>query len=331
MTKIAIIGIGPIGASLALGLREADVKDLEIVAAGGNKEALAQSVKIGAVDKKFGHVREVVEGADIILMDATYQHSRDLLEAIGPSLKPGSVVTDTGSMKVQMSEWAQRFLPNTVHYVGGRPLVKSPPDQVKDASAELLVGSNYCIVQNAKANPKAIKVIVDIAEAVHALPFFLDAKEHDAFSTAMSHLPVVLSSAFVNTVSSSQSWKELAKLGSSEFKEMSHLASTDPEANHSASLANREELVHWIDQMIAELYGYRQTIQTDDEQLFHRFVQAWEAEARWNAGIHEDSGEPVLPSTGDAMASSLMGDFLVNRYRNMTGKDRKAWEYFKRQ
>ncbi|MDA1189796.1 MAG: prephenate dehydrogenase/arogenate dehydrogenase family protein [Chloroflexi bacterium] len=330
MTKLAIIGIGPIGAAIALGLKEAKVKNLEVVAAGGDKSALEQSVEIGAVDKRFDTVRDVVPDADIVLFDATHHHSRDLLEVIGPLLKPGSILTDTGSMKGRMAEWAQEFLPESAHYVGGRPVIKALPKQVKDATAQLLVGADYCIVQNAKANPQAIKVIVDIAEAVHANPFFLDVSEHDAFSAAMSHLPIVLSNAFVTTVSSSQSWKELAKLASNEFQEISSLAATDPEANHLASLSSKEALVHWIDQMIAELYTYRNEIKQDNDQLLYRFVQGWEMVARWEAGAVDDGNESNMPTASETMAASLVGDLLLKKYRDMTGKNRKSWEYFKK-
>lgn len=331
MTRLAIIGLGPLGASIALGLKQAKADDLYVVAAGGNKEALNQGSKMGAVDKVAGSIKDAVVDADVVMMDATHQHTRELLEAVGPLLKPNSVLTDTGAMKVRMLEWTKRYLPESVSYVGGHPLPKEAITHVKDARADLLAGTDYCIIQSTSAKPAAVSNVVGIAEALQAKPFFLDAAEHDAFASAMSYLPVVLSSAFATSVSSSKSWREMSKLASGEFKGITQLASQDPEANHLSSLASPETLVHWIDQMIAELYAYRKEIRQDDDALLKRFVRGWEAIARWEAGaLNDEPGAPNAPSMGDSMASTFMGDLLLKKYREMTGRDRKQWEYFKK-
>jgi len=331
LTRLAIIGLGPLGASIALGLKQTKADGLYIVAAGGDKEALSQGSKMGAVDKVANTIKDAAAEADVVMMDATRQHTRDLLEAVGPLLKPNSVLTDTGAMKVRMMEWTKRYLPESVSYVGGHPLPKEAITHVKDARADLLAGTDYCIIQSATAKPGAVSTVVGLAEALQARPFFLDAAEHDAFASAMSFLPVVLSSAFTTSVSSSKSWREMSKLASGEFKGITQLASQDPEANHLSCLASPQTLVHWIDQMIAELYAYRKEIQENEDALLKRFIRGWEAVARWEAGALDDEpGMPKTPTMTDSMAATFMGDLLVKKYREMTGRDRKQWEYFKK-
>jgi prephenate dehydrogenase len=330
LTRLAIIGLGPLGASIGLGLKQAKASDLSIVAAGGDKEALSQGSKMGAVDKVVGTIKDAVVDADVVVMDATHQHTRDLLEAVGPQMRPNAILTDTGAMKMRMMEWTKRYLPESVSYVGGHPLPKDPISQVKDARADLLAGTDYCIIQSATAKPGAVSTVVGIAEAVGARPFFLDASEHDAFASAVSFLPVVLSAALTTSVSSSKSWREMSKLASGELKGMTRLASQDPEANQLACLASPETLVHWVDQMIAELYAYRKEIQQNDDALLKRFIQGWEAIARWEAGALGDEPGPRPPSMTDSMAATFMGDLLLKKYREMTGRDRKQWEYFKK-
>jgi cyclohexadieny/prephenate dehydrogenase len=332
MTRLALIGADVLGTSIALGLKKAKPGQFEIVAAAADPDVLKTVKRMGAADRTHSSARKAVEGAEIIILDTPLIHTRDLLEALGPSIEPGAVVTDTGLIKTPVIEWANSFLPKGTHFIAGRPVPKADLAGLKDASAEVLTGAEYCIVAEPDSSSEAVQTLVSLAELCGARPFFLGAREHDTYSAAMGVLPTIISSALMSTTSSSNSWAEMSRVASSQFGDMTRLADRDPEESHAAAMVNPDDLVHWIDQMISSLYAFRNQVKGDKEELFGSFVNAWEQRARWQAGaVHPDdaSMKPRINS-GEAMAEMMVGSILMDRYRNMTGKSRKQWEYFRK-
>ena len=332
MTKLALIGADVLGTSIALALKKARPGQFEVSAAAADPDTLGRVRKMGAADSTHDSARRAVEGAEVVVLDTPLIHTRDLLEALGTELETGTVVTDTGPIKTPVIEWARTLLPRGVHFVAGRPVPRSDLGGVSDASADVLKGAEYCVVTDTGSDSEAVRTVVSLAEICGALPFFLDAREHDTYSAAMGSLPTVISAALMETASSSNSWAEMSRLASGQFRDMTRLAERDPEESHAASMINPDDLVHWIDQLIASLYGYRNQIREGKEDLFTSYINAWEQRAKWQArAVHPDDvrGDKGQGS-GEAMAEMMFGTLLVDRYRKMTGKSRKQWEYFRR-
>ncbi len=332
MTKLALIGADVLGASIALALKKAKPGRFEIVAAAADPQVLKQIKAMGAVDETHAGARKAVDGAEIIILDTPLIHTRDLLEALGPVIEPGALVTDTGLVKAPVIEWAGSFLPKGVHFIAGRPVPRTDLAGLKDASADVVAGAEYCVVAEPDSPSEAVRALVSLAEMCGAYPFFLGVREHDTYSSAMGVLPTVLSSALMSTVSSSNSWAEMSRVASGQFRDMTRLADRDPEESHASSLVNPDDLVHWIDQMITSLYQFRNQVKENKEELFGSFVNAWEQRAKWEAGaVHpDDAGDKQRMTSGEAMAEMMVGSLLMDRYRNMTGKSRKQWEYFRK-
>ena len=327
MDRITIIGLGPIGVSIGLALRRNQLKGTEIVGISGKREVMTAATKIGAVDKTTSNLASAVDGAYMLIVDTPLNETRELLEALGPVLEHGCVVTDTGAAKIRALEWAEAYLPRGVNYVGGHPLPKKPLRSLDDADAALFDGIDYCVFPGKHANEESVKTVLRLVSALGANPLFLDPHEHDSYAAAMNYLPLVLSSAFVTTTAGSEGWREMHKLAASEFSDFSRLASEDPLDNEVACLANPDALIHWLDQMILELYSYRNQIKEGSDELIETLVKAWEARARWevDAVVPE---EPKLASAADSMASAMLGDRLAQRLKQLKdGEGKKNWKY----
>ena len=333
MERITIIGMSPIGASIGLALMRARLRNTEIIGTSVDRNALTTAAKMGAMDKAISNVRSAVEGAELIIIDTPLTETRDALELVGGTAPDECVVTDTGAAKVRVIEWAQEALPPKLSFVGGHPLPKNPLTSLDDASASALDGVDYCIIPSSNAEGEALRTVVGLVERVGAKPLFLDAKEHDSYAAAMTYLPIVLSSAFVTATTQAEGWREMHRLAASEFAEVSRYAGNDPLDSELASRASPEELVHWLDQMIATLYSYRNQIKEDSEDLLDAFIKAWEARARWEADAVVSSDAPGLPSASSSMASAFLGDRLAKRMRELGGgkeEPEKKFQYLRR-
>lgn len=329
MDRITIIGMGPIGTSIGLALRAAKLKNTEIVGTSAEKRNLSLAKDMGAIDKSISNLRSSVEGAKLIILDISITETREFLDVLGSIADPGVVITDTCSTKVRVNDWANEYLPEGKYFIGGNPLLKNTLTDINEASATAFTGSKYCVIPNESADKQAVRTVVGLVELLGAEPLFLDPHEHDSYATAMTYLPIVMSSALVTTTSKSQAWREMHKLASSEFGDFSKFAGNDPQDNETACLSNPEALVTWIDKLILELYSYRNLINDRSEELLEQFILAWEARARWQANAVVETDETSMPNAREAMAAAFLGNRLLDKYRNLTGSDKTKhdWKY----
>lgn len=324
MDRITIIGMGPIGVSIGLGLKRAKMPNTEIVGADGDKKALAVAFKMDAIDKRSGNLRKALDGAQLVVIDSLTPNLEQLIQSIGPVLADGCVLTDTGKDKVQVMEWAANYLNPRASFVGGRPLPRQALETIEDARETVFEGTNYCVIPTCDTQPKAVETVVGMVEALGAVPFFVDPEEHDSFTAAAAHLPQLLSAALVNVLADDPVWKETARIAGYEFSQMSTLASSDPEALAESSKRNQAATTRWIDAMIAELSALKTTLCGDSDQFRDALVQASERRTKWIIGAEDENAVPRFTS-GESMASMIFGSRLVERYKLISAlKDRSS-------
>ena len=331
MAKITIVGTGLIGTSLALALRQSDLRNLELVGTDYDSAARGGAQKRDAFHKIEGRLYPAVEGADVVVLATPVMAMKDLMESIGPYLSEGAVITDVGSSKRAVIQWASETLPDHTQFVGGHPMAGRETPGAAYASADLFAGKTYCIIPDARAREQAVSTVTTMAEAVGAKPFFIGADEHDSFVAAASHLPFMMSVALMQTVSKSANWDDIAQLASSGFRDLSRLASGDPVMHRDISITNHEPIVNWIDSFIRELYEIRKVLNDesspDPAVVEEIFEHAHEERARWLSGAIKPGNRarrdaPEIPTFGESMSQMIMGSKLVEAQRRMFGGDK---------
>lgn len=329
MERITIVGMGPLGVSLGLALRKIRLKNTEVVGHCIDRNTESEINELKAFDAMEGNLQRALEGAQLIIIDCPINESRDLFEAVGSSISEGAILTDMGSSKKRSAAWAEEFLPNTVSYVGGRPLIKTNLNSLEHCSPDLFKGIDYCVIPSKSAEDQATKTVVGLAESIGAKPYFLDVDEHDSYSAAMDNLPHLISTAFVNATTASESWREMHRSAGNLFDNQSALSANDPTDTEAESLTMSEPLIYWIDQMILSLHKLRTELRDDSEEFLESFIHAWEQRARWEAGvIDQNTDMEQLPSASESMASALLGDKLARRFTKLGDANKKeSWKY----
>ena len=307
MDRIAIIGTGLIGTSLGLALRRAKVRNVEILGHDREPTNASKARKLGAIDRMAWSIPDAVEGANLVIIAVPVQSVREVLAVAGPLVNEGTIITDTASTKSDVVRWAEEILPSNVHFVGGHPMAGKETPGPDGAEADLFEGAYYCIVPGRRTPRESVRVVADLAQSVGAVPYFLDPQEHDGLVAAVSHLPLVVSAALVNIVSDTPSWREMGKLASSGFRDVSRLASGDPEMARDICLTNQEAIVYWLDEMIGSLTRYKEMIREGGEALDTAFTQAKVTRDKWLRGEFEPGAEnEQLPTLND-----VVGDFFL--------------------
>ena len=313
MAKLAIVGTGLIGTSLAMALKKANLRDVEIVGTDSDGSARRGAEKSKAFHKVENRLMSAVRDAEIVVLATPIMAMRELMEVIGPELPEGCLVTDVGSSKRLVLDWAEDYLPKTVNFVGGHPMAGKETAGPENADADLFRNKAYCIVPSPTADKIAVSEITSLAEAVGARPFFIGVEEHDSFVAAVSHLPFMMSVALVNTASKSANWEDIAQLASSGFRDLSRLASGDTVMHRDICVSNPQPIVAWIDAFIRELYDVRKMLDDSDgprgEELHQVFEDASLARAKWQAGIvsRQNTSAAEIPSFSENMGEMFMG------------------------
>jgi prephenate dehydrogenase len=338
MQKVTIIGLGLIGSSIGMGLRNWATRDgkrdavLEITGFDLNLEHQNYSRKIKAVDRTEWDLSKAVRDADLVVVAVPPLAVKEVFESIGPNLKPGAIVTDTTSTKVKVMEWAKELLPSTAHFVGGHPMA-GKAQSIEGAEATLFKGATWCVVPSVQADEGAVQTVLGMISALDAEPMFIDAHEHDGFVGGISHLPFLLSVTLMRAVSRDASWRDMKFLTAGGFRDVSRLAAGSPEMHRDICATNREAITRWLDHAIDELQHARSLISADtteaDETLLAHFHEARDARAEWSTAerragelVQDTEDELSRTSMGEQMGQMLMGGMFRRRPKMEAGSDR---------
>lgn len=240
--RVAIVGVGMVGGSLGMALRERGLAK-RVVGVARRAETVEQAVRLGAADEATTDLREGVRGADLVVLASPVLAMLDLAERMAPALAPGCVVTDVGSTKSLLVERLPRLLPEGTYYVGGHPMAGSERGGVEAGQANLFEGATY-LVTPAPGTPEAVTArVIALATALGARPRLFDPVAHDRVAAAISHMPHVAAAAMVHAVAESgEPEATLRSFIAGGFKSTTRIASSPPEMWRDICLTNREAL-----------------------------------------------------------------------------------------
>mgnify|MGYP001166381103 FL=1 len=329
MAKITIIGTGLIGTSLALALNESQLKDLQVVGTDSDRLARSRAEKRKAFHKVENRLLNAIDGADIVVLATPVMTMKEIMELIAPELPSGCVVTDVGSSKKVVLEWAQEILPDTVDFVGGHPMAGKEESGPDSAEPDLFQDKTYCVIPDKKASQQSVSEITTMVEAIGAVPYFIGVDEHDSFVAAASHLPFLLSTSLVGCTSKSANWEDIAQLASSGYRDISRLASGDTVMHRDICLTNNQPIISWIDAFIKELYEFRNILADeagpDSEKVKKVFDDVADARAQWLAGQATvrarlaNRQREEMPTFAESMGEMFMGRKLLQANKRIFG------------
>ena len=317
MEKVAIIGMGLIGTSIGLGLRDwagrerGNAGKLRVVGFDIDMAQQQQAKKMKATDDMSWDMPSVVKDADLVVVAVPVGAVPQVFETIGDHLKHGSVVTDVCSTKGQVLRWAKELLPTTCSFVGGHPMA-GKTQSTEAAEATLFTGATWCVCPSVRASETAVQTVLGMIAALGAEAQFIDADEHDGFVGAVSHLPFILSSALMTTVSASPAWRDMKLLSASGFRDTSRLAAGSPDMYRDICVTNRDSILRWLDEYMVTLQQIRALVADQGpeqgERLHAYFTKARDARADWATAERTD-GQLAQETEAELSKTALTNQF----------------------
>ena len=274
---VSIVGVGLIGASLGLALKQAGVVN-QVLGVGRSKENLDQALKMGAIDGVVDLV-EAAKHSDVIVLCVPVAKMRAAFETIEPYLEPKTMLTDAGSTKGDVILAAKEVLgKKACQFVPAHPIAGGAQHGAIAAKANLFEGKQTIICPLQENSPEDTALIEDFWQSVGAVVKRISSVQHDAIYAAVSHLPHILSYALMASVINSEDAEQKLDHVGAGFKDFTRIAASSPEMWRDICLGNRTSILKELDQYLAIVQHMRKLIADNDgtglEKLFKKASQA---------------------------------------------------------
>lgn len=268
--RLAIIGVGLIGGSLALALREAGVV-ARIIGCSRNAEHLQRACELGVIDGWQTDPAAAVRGADLVVLSVPLGAMEACLRALAPGLESQAVITDAGSAKATVEAAARSALPAALlpRFVPGHPIAGNERSGVEAAFASLYRRRRVILTPLAETAPDALARVRAVWEAAGAAVVGMDVAHHDAVLAATSHLPHVLAYGLVDTLSRWSERDEIFQYAAGGFRDFTRIASSDPVMWRDICVHNRAALADALDRYQADLQVLTEAVRAGDDEALH--------------------------------------------------------------
>ncbi len=283
--RLAVLGVGLIGGSLAQAFRRADLCKT-IVGYGRNEASLKKAIELGVIDEFSLLARDAVRDADLIVLATPLATNAVLFREIAKTIKADAIVTDVGSAKACVVDAARSGLGEHFrHFVPGHPIAGKEQSGVGAASAGLFEDHIVILTPLAETSIHAVSLVTKLWEACGAEVMTLTVEHHDAVLAATSHLPHMLAYALVDCLAKMQEREEIFQFAAGGFIDFTRIASSNPQMWHDICFSNRESLLTVLEQFDAHIQEIRQAIESrDSEKILQIFSRAKQARDKLIAG-----------------------------------------------
>ncbi|TYZ24673.1 prephenate dehydrogenase [Selenomonas ruminis] len=276
--NLAIIGVGLIGGSLGLCLKDKMGEDIYITGLCRTQQSMDNAMKLGAVDYATADIEAVVKEADIVFLSPPVLQIVPMVEKILPYLKKGAILTDAGSTKQYIWQHLQKILPEDVYYIAGHPMTGREKSGVTAAQKDLFVGKAYVIVEDTGAPKEAHEKLMGVLRHTGANFTTMDIAKHDRCASVISHVPHVTAAALVTLLNrTGGDLDSCIKLIGGGFKDTTRIASSNADMWADICMTNSEAIAKNLKQLQAILGDVITACETGDRQAVHDYFAASKA------------------------------------------------------
>jgi prephenate dehydrogenase len=263
------------GGSLGMAIKKHHLAR-EVIGLSHRQTALAQAVKMKAIDVPCLDVKQAIINADLVVLAAPVESIIKLCGTINPYLRRHCIVTDVGSAKAHIVESAERILTNPGLFIGSHPLTGSEKYGVENATEDLFNGATCVITPTAKTSQIARLKIKHFWTKLGMEVKILSPEEHDEILAYVSHLPHLLAYGLISSIPSN--FLEYASRG---LKDTSRIAASSPQMWSDICIANSKNVLNALDKSVEHFAHFRKAIvNRDHKELVRQFTNAQEMHKR---------------------------------------------------
>lgn len=275
--NIAIAGLGLIGGSLALTIKEKKLAD-RVTGFGRGEKRMKKACDMGIIDDFHIGFEKGLEDADLVIIGTPVRIIASIAEQMMPYLQPGAILSDVGSVKTAVVQAVETTVRDDVFFVGGHPIAGTENSGF-EASVPTLFEHRICVLTpTEKTDKDALGRLEAFWQAAGSRVIMMDAERHDSIFAAISHLPHMVAFSLVDAIQHMERFeKNILEYSAGGFKDFTRIAASDPVMWLDIALMNKKHLVEAIHYFGLSLDRLKQAIMADDEKTIrHTFETARE-------------------------------------------------------
>ncbi|HSB51091.1 MAG TPA: prephenate dehydrogenase/arogenate dehydrogenase family protein [Dissulfurispiraceae bacterium] len=238
--KVAIMGVGLIGASFALALREGG-RSGKIHGCGRKEEHLRAAKQRGIIDAYTSDVREACIEADLVVLATPVGAFRGIVQNVKDVLTEGAIVTDVGSVKGGLVSELESLMPRGCFFVGGHPIAGGETSGIDEARPDLFQGARCILTPTGRTDGHALDEMAALWRSLGAVVESMDPFAHDEIYAVMSHFPHLVAYALMNAVDGIDT--RYAAYAGKGFRDATRIALSSPELWRDIAVMNSENLL----------------------------------------------------------------------------------------
>ncbi len=273
--RVALIGLGLIASSIALGIREQGLAR-RIVGHARTLKTREIALELGLVDAVYATAAEVVKGADLVIFCAPVGAMAGLAAEVAPHLLAGATVSDVGSVKQAVIKAIGPHLPDGVHFIPAHPLAGTEHSGPR-AGFSSLFHNRWCLLTPPKGvDAAALARLRALWEGLGANVDLMDPDHHDLVLAVTSHAPHLIAYTMVGVADDLKrvTEREVINYSAAGFRDFTRIAASDPTMWRDVFLNNKEATLEILGRFTEELFDLQRAIRRGDgEQLFNYFTR----------------------------------------------------------
>jgi prephenate dehydrogenase len=271
--KIAVIGLGLIGGSLARALKER-LHIPEIIAIDSDSASVDKALKDGSIDRGFTEIDSYIFDSDIVFIATPVECVSKYVDLLAGKVKPECILTDVGSTKKEIIDYISKC-PASPCFIGGHPMAGSENTGYESGYAHLFENAYYILCPSLTADEVSKKTMINIVNAIGAIPIVIEADKHDRITGSISHIPHVVASALVNMVKLLDSEDDqMRMLAAGGFKDITRIASSSPEMWQNIILSNKQQVLELLRIYIDLLHEFEILVGKNDREKIYNFFDS---------------------------------------------------------
>jgi len=291
--KIAIIGLGLIGSSIARATRRAGLAK-EIAGHDASPVVLNQAAKLGLCDNLHADVGDCVEDAGLVILCAPVGAFKAIAQDIAQHLAKGAILSDVGSVKGAVIRDVFSYVPRDVHFIPAHPIAGTEFSGPEAGFASLFDGRWTILTPLAGSDPAAVERLKDFWEGLGSQVDVMDSAHHDLVLAITSHLPHLIAYNIVGTAHDLEKVTEgeVIKYSASGFRDFTRIAASDPIMWRDVFLNNRDAVLEVLGRFNEDLSQLQRAVRNGDGQTLYDWFTRTRAIRRAIVDLGQDTAAP---------------------------------------
>lgn len=291
--RLAIVGCGLMGGSVALALKRAKYVD-EVVGYSRNPVTREMALSMGVIDRAADDLAQAVDGADVVILATPVGALAPTMSAIAPHLEREAVITDVGSTKSDVIRHAQAHLGEHIsRFVPAHPIAGKEHAGVEHAEANLYENRKVILTPLPQNNQEAIVTVQALWRVCGADVVTMSPQDHDSVFAAVSHLPHLLAFSYINGLANQPEIDLFLAMAGPGFRDFTRIAGANPDMWRDVFNSNRSAIQAQLNHFKTALHQFEAALEASDSATLEAFVQrSRDLRAPWklNATIpkHDD-------------------------------------------